>query len=403
MSKSKITAAVIGLLLIMGIISCSRSQNTRIVKVVKGPFFIKVHAIGRLKSTASIYIGCPSIRRMWRYTISSMAPEGKEVEPGEVILSFDTKELQEKYMLKNSELETEKKELEKIRLVEQEKKDTFILKLAEARMNKEKAKRKAMQPEEFIAMNEAKKLRMDLSLAALKEELSQSRVENQTVGMKTRLHTQKSKVKQLENRVKELQESIAKMKIKATKPGIVVYATNWRGRKKAVGDSCWMGENILELPDLSQMQVAAVIPEPQAGKVKRGLSVEIRLDSNPDRVFKGEVKSLGRIFRTKSHDQPAIVFDADITIEDPDPGMMRPGMAAGVDIIVSSKENVLQVPEPAIIYRENGLFVWKKGFMGKKKVPVIIGARSGGMVEVINGLKENDRLVIMAGGNGGER
>ncbi len=403
MRKSKIAAAVVGLLLIMGNISCSRSQNTRIVKVVKGPFYIKVHAIGRLKSTASTYIGCPSIRRMWRYTISSMAPEGKEVEPGEVILSFDTKELQEKYMLKNSELETEKKELEKIRLVEQEKKDTFILQLAEARMNKEKAKRKAMQPEEFTAMNEAKKLRMDLELAALKEGLSQSRVENQTVGMKTRLHTQKSKVKQLENRVKELQESIAKMRIKAPKPGIVVYATDWRGRKKAVGDSCWMGENILELPDLSQMQVAAVIPEPQAGKVKRGLSVEIRLDSNPDRVFKGEVKSLGRIFRTKSHDQPAIVFDADITIGDPDPGMMRPGMAAGVDIIVSSKENVLQVPEPAIIYRENGLFVWKKGFLGKKKVTVTIGARSGGMVEVIDGLKENDRLVIMAGGNGGER
>jgi len=402
-SRSKIAAAVVGLLLIMGSISCSRSQNTRMVKVVKGPFFIKVHAIGQLKSTASTYIGCPSIRRMWRYTISFMAPEGKEVKPVDVILSFDTKVLQEQYMLKKSELETEKKELEKICLVEQEKKDTFILQLAEAQVNKEKAKRKAMQPEEFIAMNEAKKLRMDLELATLEEELSQSRVENQTVGMKTLLHTQKSKVKQLENRVNELQESIARMKIKAPKPGIVVYAADWRGRKKAVGDSCWVGENILELPDLTQMQVAAVISEPQAGKVKRGLPVEIRLDSNPDRVFKGEVKKLGRIFRTKSHDQPAIVFDADITIEDPDPGMMRPGMAASVDIIVSSKENVLQVPETAIIYRGNGLFVWKKGFLGKKMVPVAIGARTGSMVEILDGLKENDRLVIMAEGNGGER
>jgi hypothetical protein len=47
--------------------------------------------------------------------------------------------------------------------------------------------------------------------------------------------------------------------------------------------------------------------------------------------------------------------------------------------------------------------VWKKGFMDKKMVSVTIGARSGGMVEVLDGLKENDRLVIMAGGNGDGR
>jgi HlyD family secretion protein len=176
---------------------------------------------------------------------------------------------------------------------------------------------------------------------------------------------------------------------------MLVYATDeWNGKKKAVGDRCWVGSKILELPDLSQMQAAAVIPEPEAGKVKEGQAVEIRLDSNPDRVFKGKVKTLGRIFRTKSHDQPAIVFDVIIDILDPDPELMRPGMAAGVDIIVSSKDNALQVPESAIINHEDGLFVRKKSFLGKKMVPVTPGARSAGMVEILAGLKENDRVII---------
>ena len=107
---------------------------------------------------------------------------------------------------------------------------------------------------------------------------------------------------------------------------------------------------------------------------------------------------MGRIFRTKSSDQPSIVFDAVISIDDPDPELMLPGMAAGVDIIVSSKENVLQVPEAAIIYLEDGLFVWKKDFLGKKMVAVTTGTRSGGMVEILEGLKENDRLVILTAG-----
>jgi multidrug efflux pump subunit AcrA (membrane-fusion protein) len=332
-----------------------------------------------------------------------MAPEGKAVKPGDMILSFDTKEIRERLSVKQSELETAKKELEKIRLVEQETLDNNILQLAEAQVETEKAERKTQLPEGMTAVHELKKLQMDLELAKLNQTLSQSRLDNQRVGMKTRIHTQENKVKKLDKQVTLLRDAMGKMSVKAPKQGMVVYSTDWRGRKKAVGDSCWMGDNILELPDLSRMQVEAVIPEPEAGKVKTGLPVEVRLDSNPDKMYKGEIKSLGRIFRTKSSEQPAIVFDAVITVEDPDPQAMRPGMAAGVDIIVSSRENILQVPEAAIVYRENGLYVWKKSLTGKKLVAVSIGVRSGGMVEVLEGIKENDRLAIPIEGNGGER
>ncbi|MCK5056398.1 MAG: HlyD family efflux transporter periplasmic adaptor subunit [Candidatus Aminicenantes bacterium] len=385
-------------IVILGGISCSNSRVSRVVKVVKGPFYIKVHSVGQLKSAASTYIGCPPVRRMWNYTISFMAPEGKKVKPGTMILGFDTKELQEKMVLKSSELETAKKELEKIRLVEQEQKENFLLELEEARVKKETAIQMAVRPSQYVALIDVKKARMELELATLKEVLSQSRVENQIIGMKTRIQTQESKVKRLQKEVSEVAASIARLSVKAPKEGIIVYISNWRGEKKAVRDRCWVGENIMEMPELDRMQVKAVIPEPEAGKVTVSQPVEIRLDSNPDRVFKGKVKELGRIFRTKSHDQPSIVFDAVISIDDPDPELMLPGMAAGVDIIVSSKENVLQVPEAAIIYLEDGLFVWKKGFLGKKMVAVTTGPRSGGMVEILEGLIENDRIVILTAG-----
>ncbi|MCP4213206.1 MAG: HlyD family efflux transporter periplasmic adaptor subunit, partial [bacterium] len=186
----------------------------------------------------------------------------------------------------------------------------------------------------------------------------------------------------------------------APKKGIVVYSPDWNGRKKAVGDRCWMGSAIMELPNLEKMDVAIVIPEPVAGKVKEGLAAEIRLDSNPDRIFKGKVKELGRIFRAKSHEQPAVVFDAKISIDDPDTDSMRPGMAASVDIIINSRKNVLQVPEAAIVYGPKGAHVMKETFTGSKMVPVFIGASSGGMVEILEGLKEDDTVIIPEKGNG---
>jgi len=392
------TCLLLIVIVTVGGISCSDSRDARVVKVVRGPFHINVHAIGRLSSAASTYIGCPPVRDMWNYTISFMAPEGKKVKAGAMILGFDTKVLQEKLALKRSELETAGKELEKIRLVEQEQKENFILQLEEARAKKETAGQKAVEPGQYVALNDAKKTRMDLELATLNEALAKSRVDNQVVGMKTRILTQENKMKRLEIEVAELEDAISRLNVKAPKEGIIVYTPNWRGEKKAVRDRCWMGENVMEMPDLAHMEVKAVIPEPEAGKVTGGLPVEIRLDSNPDRVFKGKVKELGRIFRAKSYDQPAVVFDAVISIDDPDPDLMLPGMAAGVDIIVSSKADVLQVPEAAIIYLDDGLFVRKKGFLGKKMAAVTTGARSGDMVEILEGLKENDRVFILTPG-----
>lgn len=394
--KIIVTAAIVVVLIMLVTVagSSSDSPESRVVKVEKGPFLIKVHAVGQLESAASLYIGCPPIRQFWNYTISFMAPEGKAVKQGDLILGFDSKELQERLMLRQSELETAKKELERIRLVEQETKDNLILNIAEAQMREKKARRKTLQPDDLIALNEQKKIRMDLELAEMQVNLFRSRVKNQNKRMKTLLSAQESKIKELESQVSEYRQAIETLNVKAPKSGMLVYAVDWHGRKKNVGDRCWVGTMIMEMPDLSQMQVAAVIPEPEAGKIKEGLTVEIRLDSNPDRVFTGKIKSMGRIFRTKSYDQPAIVFDVIIDILDPDPELMRPGMAAGVDIIVSSKENILQVPESAIIYDEAGLFVRKKSFFSKKMVPVILGVRSGGMVEVLTGIKENDRVII---------
>jgi HlyD family secretion protein len=386
----------------MFFVSCSRAKESKVIEVVKGPFYIKIHAVGQLKSTASLYIRPPAVNRMWQYTISFMAPEGKEVKPGDTILEFDAQSLMQRLMVKNSELQTALNELKRLQLVEQEQKENLILQLEEIKVLKEKAIMKAQQPEDLIPSNEMKKLKMDAELAVLNVQLGESRVKNQTVGMGTRLNAQQNTIKRLQTEQADLQESIARMRVRAPKAGMVVYAIDWDEKKSAVGDTVWMGQTIMELPDLKQMAVAAVIPEQEAGKIKPGMTVEVRLDSNPDRIYKGKLESLGRIFRTKSSDQPAVVFDADVKIFDPDPELMRPGMAASVDIIISSKKNILQVPESAVLYGEEGPFVWKKSLTGKKAAPVSLGVRSGGMVEVLSGVSEKDPLII-SGEEGGRR
>ena len=396
-------AAAAALALALSLAGCSRTGKDSVVKVVKAPLDIKVHATGQLQSAASVFVGCPSVERVWQYTISFMAPEGKAAKEGDMILAFDAREIMQRLQVKQSDLDTALKELERMQLTERQTRENLALQYEQDKVNKQKAVRKADYPEDLIAPMELEKRKMELELADLQEKLAQNRLANQISGMASRIQVQESKASLLKAQVARLQRDMQTMNVLAPKAGLVVYTPDWDGKKKVVGDTCWMGDTILELPDLGRMQVKAVILEVQAGRVKVGQPAEVRLDSNPDRVYKGQVTSLGRVFRVKSDSQPAIVFDAVIDLSESDPGLMRPGMAAGVNITISSKGSVLQVPDAAVVYREKGAAVWKKGLLSSELTPVTLGARSSGMVEILTGLAANDSVVIRSAGAGAGR
>ncbi len=396
-------AAAAALALALVLAGCSRSGKDSVVKVVKAPLEIKVHATGQLQSAASFYVGCPSVERVWQYTISFMAPEGKAVKEGDMILAFDAREIMQRLQIKQSDLDTALKELERMQLAERQTRENLALQYEQDKVNKQKAVRKADYPEDLIAPMELEKRKMELELAELQEKLAENRLANQISGMASRIQVQGSKARLLKAQAERLQRDMQTMNVVAPKAGLVVYTPDWGGKKKVVGDTCWMGDTILELPDLGRMQMKAVILEVQAGRVKVGQPAEVRLDSNPDRVYKGEVTALGQVFRVKSDSQPAIVFDAVIDLTESDPELMRPGMAAGVNITISSKDNVLQVPEAAVVYREKGASVWKKGLLSSELTPVTLGARSSGMVEILTGLEQNDSVLIRSAGAGAGR
>lgn len=359
---------------------------------------ITIPVNGSLKSSSSIHIGTPAIHRMWSFTITFMAPEGREVEKGARILGFDTKELQQRLMRKQPELDTAKKELEKIRIEEREKIEDYRLQLAEKLVQREKASRKAEIPGDLISQNEARKAQMDLQLAELEVQLLESQLNNQRIRMSTLVKAKQSLIKRLETEVAFLQESIQKMMVKAPIDGIIVYTPDpWEGKKRQIGDRAWRGMKVMQMPDLKKMEVEVLIPESHSGKVKKGMAAEVRLDSNPDKIYHGRVKSLGRVYRTKSKDQPSIICDAVVSLDESDPKIMRPGMAAKVDIIISSKKAARQIPESAVFYENGSAFVYKKTLSGRKKTRIQIGDRSKGKAEILNGLTPKDRVLITGG------
>ena len=82
-----------------------------------------------------------------------------------------------------------------------------------------------------------------------------------------------------------------------------------------------------------------------------------------------------------------------------DGGPLRPGMFAKVSIVFAVRDNALTVPEEAIVPQGSSPYVFTVvpgtavGSLVVQRVPVRLGQRQGGMVEVQDGLSLGDKVV----------
>ena len=90
-------------------------------------------------------------------------------------------------------------------------------------------------------------------------------------------------------------------------------------------------------------------------------------------------------------------FEVRVTISNPK-GKLRVGMTANAEIVLEERKNVLLVPESALVY-EKDKSTWAQLLspgtkQGWRKVPVKLGISNGQRTQIIDGLKEGDKLVL---------
>jgi len=295
-----------------------------------------VRVTGEIQSSRSAFFGPPSVPSIGQYTISFMAPEGRVVKAGTPILKFDPQELVTQLRDKSNALNEKQKQLEKQEIVAQEAIAEVKLKLQEAIADLDKAKLKADIPVELLASRDYRENKLLLKQAELTLALRQQELEKEQRVQDTEISILRREIAVLKGEVKQRRDSIDSMTIKAAGPGVVIYTVNHRNDKHEVGDNVWRGRRVMELPDLSQLQVHLEVPERESARIAVGQSVKFVVEAAPDQQFYGEIIELASVIHTKSRNQPARVFDATVSMKDPDSTLMRPGMSVSAEIRLDS-------------------------------------------------------------------
>lgn len=197
-----------------------------------------------------------------------------------------------------------------------------------------------------------------------------------------RLDEQVSAVKKAEANVAGARARVGDYRITAPFAGILGT------RRVSPGALVSPGTVITTLDDISVVKLDFSIPENFLAALKPGLDIEAKSAAYPNEVFKGQVVTVDSRVDPVTR---SVSIRATLPNED---GLLRPGMLMVVALIKDRRAS-LMIPEQALLPEGSHQFVYVLGAdnTSATKVPIVIGRRRPGFVEVVQGLKGGDRVI----------
>lgn len=146
---------------------------------------------------------------------------------------------------------------------------------------------------------------------------------------------------------------------------------------------------IVTIADLSRIWVLVDVYEHQIDWLAEGVGAKIRVPAYPGRSWKGTVEYIYPELDPKSR-----TLKVRLAFDNPD-HLLKANMFANVEIYAGPKREVLAVPAEAVIETgERTAVVLALGDGRFQPVDVVTGMVSNDMVEILNGLKADDRVVV---------
>src|SRR6266700_198190 len=171
----------------------------------------------------------------------------------------------------------------------------------------------------------------------------------------------------------------------APQDGEIIERTAVNGMRAAPGDV------LFRIADHQVVWVLVDVAERDLSLIGVGQKAGVRLRAYPDRVFTGKVALIYPHLMAETR-------TARIRIELPNPdNVLRPDMYADVEISTGAEAPVVTVSSSAVIDSgERQIVLVDKGEGRFEPRPVKLGRRGAGLVEIKEGIAENDKVVVSA-------
>lgn len=154
-----------------------------------------------------------------------------------------------------------------------------------------------------------------------------------------------------------------------------------------VGETLMKGALVAQMIRPESQYISALIDEADVDRVRVAQTVNVTMDAYPGKVYKGVVTKLSPVVLGAKLETRT--FEARVVLEDK-AVLLKNGMSADVDIVVSSVNDALVVPSQAVTVRGNRKYVYVKDDGRARLREVTLGVSDWTNTQIVNGVSEHD-------------
>ncbi len=224
-------------------------------------------------------------------------------------------------------------------------------------------------------------------------------LERATARLELELKSSKANVDAKENKLQSHQENLKKQReqldmcvVLSPASGMVVYATSVGRRREDseplnVGQTLHRNQLLLTIPDTSNMIARVKVNEALSGLVSAGQPATVVCDALPERLFHGEVLSVGVLAEGGGWRDPnRRDYTVEIKLSETENAPLKPSMRCSADVYVKTIREVLFVPIHAVHRDGSVVWVWLQKEGGFTQQVVEMGSFSNSYAAINSGL-----------------
>ncbi|HEY7513906.1 MAG TPA: efflux RND transporter periplasmic adaptor subunit [Vicinamibacteria bacterium] len=196
----------------------------------------------------------------------------------------------------------------------------------------------------------------------------------------------------VENLRAELQQKRAGLRLAEKKLSDSLIRAPFAGQVKArmvtQGQYLRVQTPVMVIVNIDPLRVRLKVPEKVAGWIEVDQPVAVTVEAYPGRTFTGTVSRM-----SPSVDTETRTLELEALLKN-DEGLLKPGFFARATIASDQVESVLTVPHEAVRYVFGVYKVFTVDGRTLKEQEVKLGERSGDKVEVVEGLKDRQKIAV---------
>jgi RND family efflux transporter MFP subunit len=182
--------------------------------------------------------------------------------------------------------------------------------------------------------------------------------------------------------------AIARLKLSKTKI-ISPIACVVKEKKVSAGDFVKNGTSLIVIIQSNPIKLRFTVPEKDVGRLKMNQEVTLKVDGFPGSEFKGKVNI---VFPNVEEKTRTLQVEALVPNSN---GILKPGLFAKVILYTSGERDTIVVPVTALLYEAEKVKVFIIEGDRAKEREVKLGSKYGELMEIIDGVKEGEKIVAI--------